>query len=117
MLLQITYYCNPFSAFVNPRFRNCTENVNVLSVLLAHRGIGAVGCVADAAGLAAIADPLHRNARKGLRQRVRLQARRQNHGVRLKQLFLAYFFNRFFVCNNNGKSIDTIEFSPIKKEE
>ena len=26
-------------------------------------------------------------------------------------------FNRFFVCNNNGKTIDTIEFSPIKKEE
>ena len=26
-------------------------------------------------------------------------------------------FNRFFVCNNNGKTIDTIEFSPIKKGE
>ena len=26
------------------------------------------------------------------------------------------FFKRFFICNDNGKTIDAIEFSPIKDE-
>ena len=25
------------------------------------------------------------------------------------------FFSKFFICNNNGKTIDTITFTPIKK--
>lgn len=25
------------------------------------------------------------------------------------------FFSKFFICNNNGKTIDTIAFTPIEK--
>lgn len=35
------------------------------------------------------------------------------------QCFKNPFFQRFFICNNTGKTIDTIEFAPIpiEKEE
>lgn len=33
------------------------------------------------------------------------------------QTFTNPFFKRFFICNNNGKTIDTIEFAPIEKKE
>ncbi len=37
-------------------------------------------------------------------------------GRRVEEFFNP-IFNRFFICNNNGKTIDTIEFTPIERAE